>query len=77
MAVWPYKLYFIRLRGTKEGQECASLGHLEIFPISLGEWQRRVEELKKSKRGTIGTREAEQKHMRGTTGGQKMYNRGT
>ena len=25
------KCYFIRLRGTKEGQECASIGHLEIF----------------------------------------------
>ena len=32
----------------------------------------RVEELEKSKRGTRGTREAEQEQMRGTTGGQKM-----
>ena len=31
----------------------------------------RVEELKKSKRGTRGTREAEQELMRGTTRGQK------
>ena len=31
----------MRLRGTKEGQECASLGHLEIFPMSLGERQRK------------------------------------
>ena len=37
----------------------------------------RVEELKKRKRGTRGTREAEQGHMRETTGGQKMYSRGT
>ena len=37
----------------------------------------RVEELKKSKRDTIGTKEAEQEHMRGKPGGQKMYSRGT
>ena len=38
----------------------------------------RVEELKKRKRGTRGTREAEQGHMRETTGGeQQWYNRGT
>ena len=36
-----------------------------------------IEEFKKSKKGTIGTREAEQKHIRGTTRGQKMYSRGT
>ena len=62
MAVWPNKLYFIRLRGTKEGQECASLGHLESqYPQVKG--RGRVEKLKKSRRGT--------------TGGQKMHNRGT
>ena len=37
----------------------------------------RVEELQKSKRGMRDTREAEQEHMRGTTGGQKMYSRST
>ena len=37
----------------------------------------RVEELKKSKRDTIGTKEAEQEHMRGKPGGQQMYSRGT
>ena len=37
----------------------------------------RVEELKMSKRGTRGTRGAEQEHMRGTIGEQKMYNRCT
>ena len=31
--------YFIRLRGTKEGQECASVWPLEIFSISSGERQ--------------------------------------
>ena len=36
-----------------------------------------VEELKQRERGTRGTREAEQENMRGTTGGQKMYSRGT
>ena len=39
----------------------------------------RVEELKKSKRGTRGTREAEQEHMRGTNRGtedvQQRYRR--
>ena len=35
------KCYFIRLVGTKEGQECASLGHLENFSMSLGERQRK------------------------------------
>ena len=37
----------------------------------------RVEELKKSRRGTRGTKDAEQEYIRETTGGQKMYNRGT
>ena len=44
----------------------------------------RVEELKKSKRSTMGTREAKQEHMRGTTGDircttevQKMSSPGT
>mgnify|MGYP001791321291 CR=1 FL=1 len=84
MTVWPNKWYFIRLRGTKEGQECASMGHLEIFSMSSGERGGRVEELKKSKRSTKGTREVEQEHMRGTTGDrrcttevQKMDNPGT
>ena len=34
------KCYFIRPRGTKEGQKCASRGHLEIFSTSSGERQR-------------------------------------
>ena len=33
--------YFIMLRGRKEGQECASIGHLEIFSISSGERPRK------------------------------------
>ena len=37
----------------------------------------REEELQKSKRGTGGKGEAEQGHMRGTTGENKMYSRGT
>ena len=40
MAAWPNRCYFIRLRGKKEGQECASIGLLEIFSTSLGERQR-------------------------------------
>ena len=50
MAVWPNKCYFIRLRGAKEGQECASLGHLEIFSMSSGERQRKT-------RGTLKEQE--------------------
>ena len=41
MAVWPNNCYFIRLRGTKEGQECASIGHLEIFSMFSGETQKK------------------------------------
>ena len=37
----------------------------------------REEELQKSNEGTGGKREAEQGHIRGTTGGHKMYSRGT
>ena len=43
MAVWPKKCNFIRLSGTKEGQECASLKHLEISSMSSGERQRNFE----------------------------------
>ena len=39
------KCYFIQLRGIKEGQDCASIGHLEIFSMSPGERRGRVEEL--------------------------------
>ena len=34
MAVVFKKCYFIWLRGTKEGQECASIRHFEIFSMS-------------------------------------------
>ena len=60
MAVWPNKCYFIRLGGTKEGQGCTSIGHLEILSIFSGEGRGREEELKNSKRGT---REAEEGRM--------------
>ena len=47
----------------------------------LVEGRSSVEELDKSERGTTGTTEAEQEHMRGTTGGQRVqqriYNRNT
>ena len=42
MAFWPNKCYFIRLRGTKEGQESASLAYLEIFSISSDERERKT-----------------------------------
>ena len=41
LAVAFKKCYFMRLRGIKEGQECASIGHLEIFSMSSGERQRK------------------------------------
>ena len=34
MAVVSEKCYFTWLRGTKEGQECASIRHFEIFSMS-------------------------------------------
>ena len=37
-------LSFIKLRGTKEGQECAYKGHLEIFQMPPGERQRKSSE---------------------------------
>mgnify|MGYP001802815175 CR=1 FL=1 len=49
------KCYFIRLRGTKEGQKCASIGHLEIFSSSSGERQKKSRGIEKSRRGTRGT----------------------
>ena len=64
------KLYFIRLRGTKEGQECASLGHLEIFPMSSGERQRKS-------RVTLKEQRRNKRHSRGRAGANKMNNRGT
>ena len=41
MAAAVKKCNFISLRGTKEGQECASIGYLETFSMSSGEKQRR------------------------------------
>ena len=35
------KCNFIMLRGTKEGQECASVGHLETSSMYSGERQRK------------------------------------
>ena len=37
IAVWLNKCYFIKLRVTKERQECASIGRLEISSMSSGE----------------------------------------
>ena len=37
MAVWLNKRYFIKLRGSKEGQESTSMGHLEISLMSSGD----------------------------------------
>ena len=39
MVVALKKCNFIRLRGTKQGQECASIGHLESVTKSSGEKQ--------------------------------------
>ena len=45
--------------------------------MTSGKGRGSIDELEKHKRGTKGTREAEQEHMRRTTEGQKMYHRGT
>ena len=76
---WPFcqKMCYFRLRGKKEGQERASIYRVYWDQCPQAQGRGRLEELKKSLRGTRGTREAEQEHMRGTTGGQKMYSRGT
>ena len=62
MTVWPYMCYFIRLRGTKERQECA------YYKITLRSSQcpqakdtGRIEKLKKSNRGARGTRDVQQR----------------
>ena len=66
-----------KVRGTKEGQECASLGHLEIFSMSSGERQRKsrvtLKEHKRNKRHSGGRAGAHERNNRG----QKMYSRGT
>ena len=41
MAVLQKKFYFLRLRGTKKGQECASIEHLETFSMPSSARQRR------------------------------------
>ena len=70
MAVWLNKCYFIRLRGTKEGQECASIGHLEIFSMSSGERQRK-------NRVTLEDQKRNKRHSRGRAGAHKRNNRRT
>ena len=69
MAVVFKKCYFIRLRETKEGQECASIGHFEIFSISLGEMQRKS-------RGTMKDQERYKRYSRGRAGAHERNNRG-
>ena len=70
MAVVFKKCYFIWLRGTKEGQECASIGHLEILSMSSGERQRKT-------RGTLKDQERYKRYRRGKTGAHVRNNRGT
>ena len=70
MAVVFKKCYFKRLRGTKEGQECASIGHLEIFSMSSGERQRKS-------RGTFKGQWRYKRYLRGGAGAHERNNRGT
>ena len=77
MSVWPKKCDFIRLRGTKEGQECASLGPLEISSMSSGERQRNFERAREvqevlERRGRTG---AHERNNRGTEDVQQRYKR--
>ena len=60
----------MRLRGTKEGHECASLRHLEIFPMSSGEKHRKS-------RVTLKVQKRNRRHLRGRPGAHKRNNRGT
>ena len=70
MAVVYKKFYYIWLRGTKERQECASIGHIEIFSMSLGERQRKS-------RGTLKEQEGYKRYLRGRAGAHERYIRGT
>ena len=70
MAVWPIECYFIRQRGTKEGQERASIGHLWIISMSPGERQRKSRETYKEK-GRY------KRYLRGRTGEHERNDRGT
>ena len=73
------KSYFIMLRGSKEGMECASIGHLAIFFMSSGESQRKsrrtLEEQERYKRYSRGRRGAHEKNNRGTEDVQQRYKR--
>ena len=69
-----WQTYFSGQKWVKIPQMCGS------WQVSLRSSQcpqeksrERADKLWMSKIVTIGTREAEQEHMRGTTGGQKMY----
>ena len=64
------KCYFKRLRGTKEEQEYASIGHLEIFSMSSGERQR-------ESRGAFKGQERYKRYLRGGAGEHERNNRGT
>ena len=61
------------------GQECASLGHLEIFPMSSGERQRKsrvtLKEQKRNKRHSRGRAGAHNRNNRGTEDVQQGYKR--
>ena len=58
------------IRGTKEGQECASTGHFEIFSMSSGE------RVGKS-RGALKEQERYKRYSRSRTGAHERNNRGT
>ena len=68
--VWPNKFYFIRLRRRKQGQGCASVGHLEVFSMSSGERPRKSG-------GTLKEQEMYKRYSRGRGGAHERNNRGT
>ena len=81
LSIWQkrphFTTYSIKLRGTKEEQEWASIGHLEIFSMSSCERQsaREVQEvLEKQNRSTW---EEQQGYKRCSTEEHKMNNGGT
>ena len=73
------KRYFLWLRGIKEGQECASLEHLEFSSMSSGERQRKsrgtLKEQDRYKRYSIGRAEAHKRDNRWTEDAQQRYKR--
>ena len=71
MAVWLNKCYFIKLRGTKAGQECASIGRKSRGTLKRA---REVQEI--PERQNWSSLEEQQGDRRCTAEVHERYNRG-